>query len=145
MRGTKAITQKKVLLIGDNPSEMRRLGGMIAEQGLQVVQATEGLLGLRLAREQHPDLIVLCIESSSMSALKAAQNLKADDETRHIPLAVITAYAKEHQKELRANGCDAYTAEPSDDSEVLTDLITSLAHKRPSRRVKRSRRARSPS
>jgi len=144
MRGTEAINQKRVLLIGDNPSEMRRLGEMIAARGHQVTQVTDGPLGLRLAREQHPDLIVLHIESSSMSALEVAQNLKADDDTRGIPFVVITAYAKERQEEPHANGCDAYMTEPSD-LEVLTDLITSLAHKRPSRGVKYRRRARSPS
>ena len=55
MRGTEAINQKRVLLIGDNPSEMRRLGEMIAARGHQVTQVTDGPLGLRLAREQHPD------------------------------------------------------------------------------------------
>ncbi len=63
MRSIEAIDQKRVLLIGDNPSEMRRLGEMIAAQGHQVTQATDGPLGLRLAREHHPDLIVLHIES----------------------------------------------------------------------------------
>ena len=101
---------------------------MIAAQGHQVTHVTDGPLGLRLAREQHPDLIVLHIESSSMSALEVAQNLKADDDTRGIPFVVVTAYAKER-------GCDAHVTEPSD-LEVLTDLITSLAHKRPSRGVK---------
>jgi two-component system cell cycle response regulator DivK len=130
MRGTEAIGRKQVLLIADNPSEMRRLGGMIAAQGHQVVQTTDGPLGFRLAREQHPDLIVLHLESSSMSALEVAQNLKADDETRGIPLVVITAYAKERQEELHANGCDAHVTEASD-LEVLTDLlITSLAGER---------------
>ncbi len=108
---------------------------MIAARGHQVTQVTDGPLGLRLAREQHPDLIVLHIESSSMSALEVAQNLKADDDTRGIPFVVVTAYAKEHQEEPHANGCDAHVTEPSD-LEVLTDLITSLAHKRPSRGVK---------
>ena len=116
MRGIEAINQKRVLLIGDDPSEMRRLGEMIAAQGLQVVQTADRRLGLRLARQQHPDLIVLHIESSGMSALAVAQHLKADDDTRGIPLVVITAYAKVLQEELHA--------------EVLTDLITLLPHRR---------------
>src|SRR4249920_2941484 len=77
MRGINAINQKRVLFIGDNPWEMRRLGEMIAAQGLQVVQTANSRLGLRLARQQHPDLIVLHIESSGMSALAVAQHLKA--------------------------------------------------------------------
>jgi two-component system, cell cycle response regulator DivK len=116
MRGIEAINQKRVLLIGDDPSEMRRLGEMIAAQGLQVVQTADIRLGLRLARQQHPDLIVLHIESSGMSPLAVAQHLKADTDTRGIPLVVITGCAKERQEELHA--------------EVFTDLIALLLHRR---------------
>ncbi len=116
MRGKETINQKRVLLIGDDPSEMRRLGEMIAAQGLEVDQTANRPLGLHLARQQHPDLIVLHIESSGMSALAVARHLKAHDDTRGIPLVVITGCAKERQEELHA--------------EVLTDLITLLPHRR---------------
>jgi two-component system, cell cycle response regulator DivK len=67
-----------VLVVEDNPLNMKLFSAIIAAQGYHVVPATDGSQGRDLAR-QHPDLIIIDVQLPDMSGLDLTHSLKAAD------------------------------------------------------------------
>jgi len=118
--------RKCVLIVEDNPLNMKLFGAMIAAQGHDVLRAIDGSEGLEIARRLHPDLIVMDIQLPSMSGLEITRTLKADPITRDIAIIATTAFAlRGDEEKILASGCDAYMAKPIAISPFLS-LIDSL-------------------
>jgi two-component system, cell cycle response regulator DivK len=115
--GNPATTGKCVLIVEDNPLNMKLFSAMVAAQGCHVLQAEEGARGLDLAHREHPDLIIMDIQLPGMSGLEVTHLLKADPETSDIPIIVTTAYG--YDEEVRASGCDGFMAKPIAIAEFL--------------------------
>jgi two-component system cell cycle response regulator DivK len=123
--------RKCVLIVEDNPLNMKLFSAMIAAQGYDVLQATDGVHGLDLAQDRHPDLIIMDIQLPNMSGLDVTRNLKADAATRDIPIIATTAFAlRGDEAEILASGCDAYMAKPIAISQFL-ELIETFMLKAP--------------
>jgi two-component system, cell cycle response regulator DivK len=115
-----ATVRKCVLIIEDNDLNMKLFSAMISADGYEVLQAADGIRGLEMARQRHPDLIIMDIQLPGMSGLDVTQSLKGDEGTREIPIIATTAYALRGDEEtIRASGCDAYMAKPIAISEFL--------------------------
>jgi len=68
---------------------------------------------LSLAREHHPDLILMDIQLPEVSGLEVTKWLKEDDELRQIPVVAVTAFAmKGDEERIREGGCEAYLSKP---------------------------------
>ena len=105
---------------------MKLFSAMIASQGYEVLQASDGPGGLDLAHQQHPDLIIMDIQLPGMSGLEVTHTLKAGADTRDIPIIATTAYAlRGDEEKIRASGCDGYMAKPIAISEFL-EMVKSL-------------------
>jgi two-component system cell cycle response regulator DivK len=121
-----ASARKCVLIVEDNLLNMKLFSAMIASQGYDVLQASDGLGGLELAHQRHPDLIIMDVQLPDMSGLDATLTLKADESTRDILIIATTAYAlRGDEEKIWASGCDGYMAKPIAISEFL-DLVNSL-------------------
>jgi len=104
---------KWVLIIEDNPLNMKLFDAIIAAQGYHVLAATDGSQGLDLAHKQHPDLIVVDVQLPDISGLDLTRSLKADKDTRDIPIIVTTAHGlSDGDEDVRASGCDGFMAKP---------------------------------
>jgi two-component system cell cycle response regulator DivK len=103
----------RILIIEDNAANMK-LATFILESALHtIIPATDAEAGLTLAREEHPDLILMDIQLPGMDGLQATGILKADPATRNIPVIALTALAmKGDEERIRAAGCDGYIAKP---------------------------------
>ena len=122
----RASARRCVLIVEDNPLNMKLFTAMIASQGYEVLQANDGPGGLDLAHQQHPDLIILDIQLPGMSGLEVTHSLKAEADTRDIPVIATTAYAlRGDEEKIWASGCDGYMAKPIAVSEFL-DLVRSF-------------------
>jgi two-component system, cell cycle response regulator DivK len=120
-----------VLIVEDNPLNMKLFSAMIAAQGYDVLQATDGAHGLELAQHRHPDLIIMDIQLPSMSGLDVTRNLKSEEATRAIPIIATTAFAlRGDEEKIRASGCDGYMAKPIAISQFL-ELIETFMLKAP--------------
>jgi two-component system cell cycle response regulator DivK len=120
-----------VLIVEDNPLNMKLFSAMIAAQGYDVLQATDGANGLDLAQHRHPDLIIMDIQLPSMSGLDVTRNLKAEEATRDIPIIATTAFAlRGDEEKILASGCDGYMAKPIAISQFL-ELIETFMLKAP--------------
>jgi two-component system, cell cycle response regulator DivK len=121
-----ASKRKRILVVEDNPLNMKLFAAMIAAEGYEVLEASNGQHGLELAHRQHPDLIIMDIQLPGMSGLEVTQSLKADAATHDIPIIATTAFATRGDEEtIRASGCDAYMAKPIAISQFL-ELIDSF-------------------
>lgn len=117
---------KRVLIVEDNPLNMKLFSAMIGAQGYDVLQAMDGPLGLDMAQREHPDLIIMDIQLPGMSGLEVTQQLKSADATRDIPIIATTAFAlRGDEEKIRASGCDGYMAKPIAITQFL-DLIDSF-------------------
>ena len=103
----------KILVIEDNPANMKLASLLLHNVGHTVLCAGDAETGLTLARAEQPDLILMDIQLPGMDGLAATALLKKDPATRAIPVIALTALAmKEDQEKTRAAGCDAYIAKP---------------------------------
>ena len=103
----------KILVVEDNPTNMRLVILLLQSAGHTVLSATDAEAGLTLARDEQPNLILMDIQLPGMDGLEATALLKRDSATSAIPVVALTALAmKGDEERIRAAGCDGYIAKP---------------------------------
>lgn len=106
-------TPKKVLIVEDNDLNMKLFNDLLVAHGYGTLQTRNGVEALALARQHHPDLILMDIQLPEVSGLQVTQWLKSDDDLRMIPVIAVTAFAmKGDEEKIRDGGCEAYIAKP---------------------------------
>ena len=117
-----------ILIVEDNATNMKLSAFLLESADYTVLTATNAEIGLTLAREGRPDLILMDIQLPGMDGLEATALLKADEATRDIPVIALTALAmKGDEERIRAAGCDGYIAKPLDYKDFLAVVKTRLA------------------
>ena len=117
----------KVLIVEDNPANMTLAVFLLESAGHTVISATNAEIGLTLARDQQPALILMDIQLPGMDGLEATVLLKRNEATRAIPVIALTALAmKGDEERIRAAGCDGYIAKPLDYKDFLSVLARRL-------------------
>jgi two-component system cell cycle response regulator DivK len=118
----------KVLVVEDNPGNMRFTTFLLRSVGHTVLGAATAEAGLALARDEQPNLILMDIQLPGMDGLEATGLLKRADATRAIPVIALTALTmKGDEERIRAAGCDGYIAKPMRYKEFLSFINTQLA------------------
>jgi two-component system cell cycle response regulator DivK len=118
----------KVLIVEDNPANMKLAAFLLQSAGHTVLSATDAEVGLALARDEHPNLILMDIQLPGLDGLEATVLLKRDDATRDIPVIALTALAmKGDEERIRAAGCDGYIAKPMAYRDFLATVAAQLA------------------
>jgi len=104
-----------ILLVEDNEMNRDMLKRRLERKGYRVITAQDGAEGYYFARSKAPDLILMDIGLPIMNGWDAAQKLKSDKATRHIPIIVLTAHAlaTDRAKAFEV-GCDDYDTKPVD-------------------------------
>jgi two-component system, cell cycle response regulator DivK len=117
-----------VLIVEDNPTNMKLAITLLESAGHDVLSATDAEVGLAMARDQRPALILMDIQLPGMDGLQATMELKRDEITRSIPVIALTALAmKGDEERIRAAGCDGYIAKPMRYQEFLSTIAAQLA------------------
>lgn len=83
---------KKILIVDDDPDFAQLLQFDLKKKGFETVLAGDGEQGLVKAASDKPDLIILDIKMPKMDGYTLVRRLKKEDETRNIPLIVLTSY-----------------------------------------------------
>jgi len=81
---------KKILIIEDESALQKALGDFLGEKGYEITSALDGELGLALAKEKSPDLILLDLILPKINGFDVLKQLKEDDKTKAIPVIVLT-------------------------------------------------------
>ncbi len=88
------MTPKKILIVDDDAHVVLMTKSRLEANGYQVATADSGIEGIKMAKEWKPDLILLDMIMPAMEGPDVCQNIKSDDETRHIPIVILTASTK---------------------------------------------------
>lgn len=95
----------------------------LTDEGYQVLTAGEGLVGVRLATEAQPGLILMDMRLPDITGWEATRRLKAQPETRHIPIIALTAQStSEDLRRCFDAGCDAFMTKPIQFAQLFTKI-----------------------
>lgn len=104
---------KRVLIVEDNDLNMKLFHDLLEAHGYDILQTKDGMEALQLARQHHPDLILMDIQLPEVSGLEVTKWLKEDDSLKAIPVVAVTAFAMKGDEEvIRQGGCEAYISKP---------------------------------
>jgi CheY-like chemotaxis protein len=124
-------TGGKILYIEDNLSNLTLVEQMLAEQPeIQLLTAMQGGLGLYIARQHLPDLILLDLHWPVLPGHEVLARLRADELTRDIPVVVISADATSRQiQRLMSAGACSYLTKPLDIGEFFRVIDETMRHR----------------
>ncbi|HEY3413852.1 MAG TPA: response regulator [Armatimonadota bacterium] len=103
----------KILLVEDNEDNREMLSRRLARRGYEVAEAEDGEQAIAMARTASPDVVLMDISLPDVDGLEATRRIKADTETRRLPIIALTAHAMtgDRERALEA-GCDDYDIKP---------------------------------
>jgi two-component system, sensor histidine kinase and response regulator len=125
-----------VLVVDDNPTNLQLLIEYLDEMGFETLLARSGEGALEQARHARPDIILLDIMMPGMDGFEVCEQLKADPETRTIPVIFMTALTETEDK-IRGFDLGAvdYITKPFHQKEVLARISTQLTIQRQNREL----------
>ena len=111
-----------LLVVEDNPDNMITIKAILQDR-YQILEATDGESGLRIAAEARPNLILLDMALPKMDGLTVLRHLKDNVELSKIPVFAITAQAMKGDREkILAAGCDDCITKPIDPEGLLQKI-----------------------
>ena len=103
---------KSTVLVVEDDEDMRRVySAGLGHVGYRVITAATGTDGLRAARDEHPDVIVLDLSIAGADGWEVVRCLKASQKTGDIPVLLVTGYSNLANR-ARAEGCAGYLTKP---------------------------------
>ena len=116
----------RILLVEDEPVIRELIRSMLGDGGVSVSCAANGVEGLKMARTEPFQLILMDVVLPQMDGITACRMLKSDAQTKAVPLYMLTAKAKKSDVEtaLKA-GADGYIQKPFRGAELM-DLVARL-------------------
>ena len=110
----------KILIVEDNEMNRDMLSRRLERKGYEVVMAEDGQIGVDMSKSENPDLILMDLSLPVMDGWAATSNIKEDDDTKDIPIIVLTAHAMagDREKAIEA-GADEYDTKPIDFKRLL--------------------------
>lgn len=106
----------KVLYVEDNPESRVLVRRILEAHGYEVLEAEDGLTGLRLAEQERPDLILVDISIPGMDGFEVTTRLRSIPSLSRVPIVALTASAvmKGDRERTLVAGCDGYLQKPVD-------------------------------
>lgn len=83
---------KTVLIVEDSPVQARALQDLLEQNGLRVLRAPDGQVGIAMAEQHIPNAIVLDVQMPEMNGFEVCRHLKGDLRTAGIPVVILTAH-----------------------------------------------------
>ena len=121
--GSETGVPQLVLLVDPDKDSRLMYGAILRHDGFRVVEATQGVEGIRMAREHHPDLILTELFVATAQGWKVPELLRDDPRTADIPVIALTTYARSTDGEAAyASGCVAFLAKPCEPTRVLEEV-----------------------
>jgi len=125
--GKNLMTSKKILLIIDDEEALAdMLSFRLQNSGFDTITASDGDMGLGLAKENNPDLILLDLMMPKMDGFEVSKRLKSDAATKHIPVVIFSALGSKNTKEsIKELGAAGFIEKPFEPN-ILLDKINKI-------------------
>jgi two-component system, cell cycle response regulator DivK len=120
----------RILLVEDNEMNRDMLSRRLIRKKYEVLVAVDGGEGVAMTRSEAPDLILMDMSLPVIDGWEATRQLKANPETKAIPIIALTAHAMsgDREKAMEA-GCDDYDTKPIELPRLLTKIEALLEKK----------------
>jgi DNA-binding response OmpR family regulator len=113
----------RILVVDDEPDLIAVLRMGLQMEGFEVLEAADGAEGLRRAREEKPDLLVLDLMLPKMDGYQVCRSLKFDSRYKSLPILILSARPGDQDKRLAIEmGADDFIRKPYD----LKDLVARI-------------------
>ena len=110
---TEMPTPSRVLLVEDNPLNLKLVRDVLLHAGFDVVEARSGEDGIVRALEDRPDLILMDLQLPGIDGTEAMRTIKGTPMGSSIPIVALTAFAMlEDRERALSNGFDGYLSKP---------------------------------
>jgi DNA-binding response OmpR family regulator len=115
--------RSRVLVVDDEPDLVRILEFGLKAAGYAVDTASDGQEGLKKAREQKPDIILLDLMLPKLDGYKVCRLLKFDERYKHIPIMILSARTQEGDQTLAHEmGANRFLTKPYEFAEILEHI-----------------------
>jgi two-component system, OmpR family, response regulator VicR len=126
------VAGKRVLCIEDHPEMIELIRLILGRHGFEVEGAVGGREGLRIMRENPPDLVLLDLMMPEMDGWEVYRQIKADETLKEIPVIAVTAKAQSIDRVLGLHiaGMDDFVTKPFKQKELISSVERVLAASR---------------
>lgn len=127
------MNKKKILLIEDEPNQVMMIKFRMEANNFDFISAGDGEEGLKKAREEKPDLILLDLILPTIDGYEVCLRLKQSPEHKNIPVIILTAstasIGKELMKKCMSCGASDYLIKPFESADLVAKVKKWLAEK----------------
>lgn len=118
----------KVLIIDDEKAILKMYSEYFKMDGIQTLEASDGNIGIKLAKEQKPDVILLDIIMPRYNGLDVLKDMKTDEELKNIPTFLLTNLPEESSGDkAKALGAAGYLVKAEYEPKMVLDVIHGAA------------------
>jgi CheY-like chemotaxis protein len=120
----------KVLIIDDEQAILKMYATPFEARGNEVITAVDGATGLQFAKNQQPDIILLDIIMPRVNGLDILKDLKADNNTKNIPVVLLTNLPEECSEEkAKELGAAGYLVKAQNEPSVVLEKVLAITKK----------------
>ena len=114
---------KRILAVDDEPHILKLVAFSLRSGGFEVLEASDGLSAIEVARAEQPDLILLDVMMPALDGYEACRRLKGDADTAHIPVVMLTAKTQLTEQKLGLEcGAIDYICKPFAPKELVEQV-----------------------
>jgi len=111
------------LVVEDNATNQEIVSRFLRREGHLVLQAMDGVAGVKSAQKQIPDLILMDLGLPEMDGWEAIRRIRSNSATAHIPVIALTAHSSlDEVKQAQEAGCDAFEVKPVDYKRLMKKI-----------------------
>ena len=118
---------KKILYIEDEPNLRKIIGEVLEEEGFKMIFASDGEVGLCLAKEERPDLILLDLKMPGVDGFEVCRSIRSSSQLKHTKILAMTAFGDEHREKILKMGADGFLEKPFKWDELKEKIVDHLA------------------
>ena len=118
----------RLLVVEDEKDLLEAIKFDLELSGYEVLTAMDGMEGLKKARENNPDLLILDLLLPKMDGYRVCRMLKVEEKTGTIPVIMLTAKTTREDERLgKESGADLYMTKPFDPEKLIENVETLIA------------------
>ncbi len=122
---------KKIFIADDDTNFVKLITVLLKSRGFEVVSASDGEESLRRIPEEKPSLAIVDLRLPKVDGWHLCQRLKSNQETKHIPLIVLSGLVDREGEKDRMDQGDFYFSKPFEAEELVNKIRELLGEKKP--------------